>query len=87
MTQPSIDQISRMISENINEHVNVSGFGNMTKKQALRSAVTYLRQIADKIEDGDNVPPHFFDLAKNHYLSAVSNTERTNNTGNYKIDI
>jgi len=65
------DDIANMISEDVNESplVAVPGFGQMSKQQALNSTIIYLRQIAEKLEQGTAVPLHYFDMAKDHYLA------------------
>ncbi|MCK9558041.1 MAG: hypothetical protein M0R50_08395 [Candidatus Cloacimonetes bacterium] len=66
-------QLSNMISEDVNETlVNVDGFGRMTKQQAMQTTVTYLRQMAEALEQGVNIPTNYFDLAKSHYIAAIS---------------
>jgi hypothetical protein len=64
-----IDKISRTISEDVNESplVAVQGFGQMTKQQALNSTISYLRQMAEQLEQGNTIPLHYFDMAKDHY--------------------
>jgi hypothetical protein len=64
-----INELSRMISEDVNESplITVPGFGQMTKQQALNSTITYLRQMTEQLEQGTAIPPHYFDIAKNHY--------------------
>lgn len=68
-----IDQISKMISEDVNDEplVTVTGFGQMTKHQALQATITYLRQMADKLEEGIGIPTHYFDMAKDHYKAVI----------------
>ncbi|MFA5767294.1 MAG: hypothetical protein WC919_05200 [Candidatus Paceibacterota bacterium] len=72
MMSPSnddIDELSRMISEDVNDSplITVPGFGQMTKQQALNSTITYLRQMAEQLEQGTAIPLHYFDMAKDHY--------------------
>jgi hypothetical protein len=69
----NIDQISRTISEDVNDEplVTVAGFGQMTKHQALQTTITYLRQMADKLEEGIGIPMHYFDMAKDHYKAVI----------------
>ena len=74
MPEYNIDQISRMISEDIDEQlITVDGFGRMTKQQAINSTISFLRQMAEKLEEGANVPLHYFDMAKAHYQAAINN--------------
>ena len=51
--------------------VTVNGFGRMTKQQALQTTIKYLRQMAEKLEQGIGVPLHYFDMAKYHYKAVV----------------
>jgi hypothetical protein len=69
LSSDDIDELSRMISEDVNESppVTVPGFGQMTKQQALNSTITYLRQMAEQLEQGTAIPLHYFDMAKDHY--------------------
>ena len=69
----SIDQIAQEISEDVGEPtmVLVPGFGRMTKQQAIQTTITYLRQMAEKLEEGVSIPLSYFDLAKDHYKAAV----------------
>lgn len=68
-----INAISTIIPEDVQEpSVTVGGFGQMTKQQALNSTITYLRQMAEKLEQGGNIPVHYFDLAKEHYIAATT---------------
>jgi hypothetical protein len=69
LSNDDISELSRMISEDVNESplIMVQGFGQMTKQQALNSTITYLRQMAEQLEQGTAIPPHYFDIAKNHY--------------------
>ena len=67
-----IEQLGDEIAENSMEPlVTVSGFGRMTKQQALNTTITYLRQMAEALEQGNSVPSHYFDLAKEHYQAAI----------------
>jgi hypothetical protein len=69
LSNDDISELSRMISEDVNESppVTVTGFGQMTKQQALNSTITYLRQMAEQLEQGVAIPLHYFDMAKDHY--------------------
>lgn len=72
MLQPSIDELSRMLFEDVDEQlVTVAGFGRMTRQQALQTTITYLRQMAEKLEEGVVVPLHYFDLAQDHYKAVI----------------
>jgi hypothetical protein len=68
-----INTISQMIPGDVNEEpvVFVPGYGRMTKQQAINSTITYLRQMAEKLEEGVAVPLSYFDLAKDHYKAAI----------------
>jgi predicted deacetylase len=69
VSNDDINELSRMISEDVNESplITVPGFGQMTKQQALNSTITYLRQMAEQLEQGAAIPLHYFDMAKDHY--------------------
>jgi hypothetical protein len=71
-----IDELSRMISEDVNDSplIMVPGFGQMTKQQALNSTITYLRQMAEQLEQGTAIPLHYFDMAKDHYQAFLGET-------------
>ena len=73
MSQPSIDEISQLLSEDVGDEplIAVKGFGQMTKRQAIQSTITYLRQMAEKLEQGVGIPLHYFDMAKDHYMAAI----------------
>jgi hypothetical protein len=72
MDNPDINNISNHISDLESEPlVTVSGYGRMTKKQALQSTITYLRQMAEMLEQGSNIPLNYFDMAKDHYLAFI----------------
>lgn len=77
MAQSTIDQISRLISEDVNESpiVVVPGYGQMTKQQAMNSTIAYLRQMAEQLEQGNAIPLHYFDMAKDHYKAAIGDIE------------
>jgi hypothetical protein len=76
MAKSEINRISRMISEDVNETlISVPGFGQMTKQQALNSTIQYLRQMAEKLEQGAGIPLHYFDLAKVHYEAAIGEVQ------------
>ena len=51
--------------------VTVSGFGRMTKQQALQTTIKYLRQKAESLEQGVGFPLHYFDMAKDHYKAVI----------------
>ena len=55
--------------------VTVDGFGRMTKQQALQTTIKYLRQMAEKLEQGIGVPLHYFDMAKDHYMAVIGETK------------
>jgi len=69
LSNDDISELSKMISEDVNESplITVPGFGQMTKQQALNSTITYLRQMAEQLEQGTAIPLHYFDMAKDHY--------------------
>ena len=72
-----IEQLSSEIAEdNVEPLVTVSGYGRMTRQQALNTTITYLRQMAESLERGDHIPSHYFDLAKEHYQAAMGQTDR-----------
>jgi hypothetical protein len=71
-----------MISEDVDESfVNVNGFGRMSRRQALRSAAAFLRNMAEKIEEDVNIPLHYFDMAKDHYKAAISDRPERGHSG------
>jgi len=69
LSNDDIGELSKMISEDVNDSplIAVPGFGQMTKQQALNSTITYLRQMAEQLEQGTAIPLHYFDMAKDHY--------------------
>jgi hypothetical protein len=71
-----ISEISDQISDPGSEPlVTVDGFGSMTKKQALQTTINYLRQMAEKLEQGIGIPMHYFDMAKDHYRAVMGESQ------------
>jgi hypothetical protein len=68
LSHDDINELAKAISEDSTDPlISVQGFGQMTKQQALNSTITYLRQMAEQLEQGNAIPLHYFDMAKDHY--------------------
>lgn len=73
----NINMIAKLIDEDdmssdMGGIVLVKGYGTMTRAQAYNNTIVYLRQMAEQLEDGIEIPVHYFDMAKEHYKSAIS---------------